>query len=272
MTLRIGCPNICDYCPQGVLRQVYQGQREFTLPSFQDCLENGKVPLSKNLTFMGFGEPFLCRDCVSIIRWSMLTRGHGGSISTTLRGATREGIDALAGLPFTDTIIHVPDDNGRMKLEVTDEWLDLFAYALTRWRHHEEFNISCYGPPHRRLLPLWTASGLRINNYRPHDRAGLLPNEVHAKHRGPLFTCGKRYCGHLLPNGDVCRCCSDYGLQNVWGNLHVNTYDELYHSQAFRDYMKSLNVDGNTPCHYCTDTYHQTNPEDQHKTYENPCD
>ena len=53
ITLKVGCPVNCDYCPQEALLRKYTGVREFTLESFKQAVEGGCVPVSRNLTFMG---------------------------------------------------------------------------------------------------------------------------------------------------------------------------------------------------------------------------
>ena len=273
ITSIVGCPNRCDYCPQALLLSRYPkgAPRVFTLASFQKCIEGGQVPISRNLTFMGASEGFLCPDFVPMILWA-LGRGHRGSLSTTLRGATHAGIDALAGQTgLTDTIIHVPDASGQMHLEPTAEWLDLFCHAIAAWRGHREFIISCFGLSHPKVLEVWKASGVPVNNFGLHDRAGLVPWLHHQKRRGPVPLCGKMFCGHLFPNGDVARCCSDYGLAQVWGNLYRQTYRDIYRGEKFRAYMRSLaDPNSDVPCRYCGDCYHSINPDDRGKTYESP--
>ena len=272
ITLKIGCPNNCLYCPQQLLLSRYQGPKCFTLESFKKCIEGGQVPVSKHCTFMGKGEPFQCPDATKIIRWAMVERGHGGSLSTTLRGCTHEDIEALREMKFTDTIIHVPDAAGQMHIEPDDKWLALFEHAIEAWRHHPDFVISVFGPAHPKVLPTWIKSGIPLVNFGQHDRAGLVPWLKHGDRGAPVPLCGKMFCGSLLPSGDIVRCCSDYGLENRWGNLNQMTYRECYRSQAFRDYMLSLKDPKATPrCRFCMDGYHSINPEDRHKTYENPC-
>lgn len=271
ITLKVGCPNRCDYCPQALLASRYKGETCFTLESFQKAIVGGEVPLKRNLTFMGAGEPFLCPDCTKIIRWAMLERGHGGSFSTTLRGATHEGIEQLKGLPFTDTIIHVPDAMGQMHLEPTNEWLELFEHAIAAWRNHPDFVISVFGPAHPRVLEVWVRSGIPVVNFGLHDRSGLVPWLPHGDRGTPVPFCGKLFCSHLFPNGDVARCCSDYGMENVWGNLFQMKYRDLYRTAAFHDYIKSLTDPAAKPrCRYCQDGYHHVNAEDRNRTYEKP--
>lgn len=272
ITFRVGCPNICTYCPQARLLKAYKGEREFTLDSFKRCIEGGEVPVTRNLTFMGFSEPFMAKDCTKMITWAMKERGHGGSWSTTLRGATHDDIDKLAELDPTDTVVHVPANDGRMNLEPDDHWLDLFKHAIAAWRHHREFVISVFGIAHPKVKPIWEASGIPVVNFGLHDRAGQIPWLHHTYIKGPLPLCSKRWCGHLLPNGDVCRCCTDYGLENVWGNLNTQKYMDLYRSEKFREYMKACGSESDdVPCRHCTDGYRQTNNEHKHLSYENPC-
>lgn len=278
ITLRVGCPIRCTYCPQALLLSKYKGEREFTLESFKRAIEGGKVPLSRNLTFMGASEPFLCKDAIAIMRWALLERGHLGSISTTLHNATREDIDAVAAMRdrLTDTVLHTPADDGRMAgLKVDAAYVDLYAYALQKWRNNQDFVVQIFNSkPHPALLKVLQESGVVIPCWPVHDRAGLLSTSggwivETGRRTGPIPLCGKQFCGHLFPNGDVARCCNDYGLANVWGNLFTSTYYDIYHSQKFRDYIKALErPDSECPCRYCHDGFHQVNTEDRGKGYD----
>lgn len=283
ITLQIGCPMRCLYCPQEVLLARYpkDDPKSFTLESFKHCLRT--VPVSRHLTFMGASEPFVNKEAVEMMVWSH-ERGHELSISTTLRGATKEKIDAISNLRMTDVIIHVPADDGRMNLEPTDEWLDLFQYAISKWRHYPEFLISTFGNAHPKIYSIWLESGIEIHNFGYHNRAGLLSGRLpegpvrdlpysYGTHKldGSLQICGKQFCGHLLPNGYVVRCCNDFGLECVWGNLNTDNYEDLFKTPKFKAYIKSLqDPNSDIPCRYCKDCYKEVNPEDRHKTYDRP--
>lgn len=280
ITLKIGCPMNCSYCPQELLLKKYpkDAPRAFTLESFQKCLAS--VPVTRHLTFMGACEPFQNKQATAMMQWSH-DRGHELSISTTLFGATHEDIDAVAKMRMTDMVVHVPADDGRMNLEPTDEWMELLKHAVAAWRHNPEFLISVFGRPHPKILPFWLESGIPLVNFTYHNRAGLLsgrhqdmagralpfPSGVH-RNPGQLPICGKQFCGHLLPNGDVVRCCNDYGMECLWGNLNENTYAEIYAGEKFKAYMRSLaDPSSEIPCRYCHDGFKSVNKEDRHKTY-----
>lgn len=278
VSLRIGCSVNCSYCPQSVILSKYQGPREFTLESFKNTLETGQVPVTRRLTMMGSCEPFLCKDALKIMQWAFLERGHMGSLSTTLSGITKEDIDAVAEMRdrLSDTIIHAPGTDGRMPgLKVDEQYVELFSYAIEKWRNNPDFVIQVYDtPPHEAIRKIWEDSGVHIPRFGLHDRAGLLPNLTgpyvkHGRHSGKLPICGKQHCGHLMPNSHVYRCCNDFGLFCDWGSLLEHTYYELYHTQKFRDYIKSLeDPNSEIPCRYCFDGYKQCNVEDRNKGYD----
>lgn len=283
VTMKVGCVPNCSYCPQSIFVKRYKelcdtSRMEFTLETFQETVEKGQVPLSKNFTFMGFTEPFGCNDTAKIMQWALRERGHMGSLSTTLHGITHEDIDIVAGLKdrLTDLVLHAPSNDGRMRgLKVDDHYCELFKYAIEKWRGGTDFVIQAYdNPPHEKIYPIWAASGIPIPCYGLHDRAGLLPDlqgpyVKHGSHKGPLPICGKQLNGHLLPDGTLIRCCNDWSLFCRWGNLRQNTYYEIFHSQKFRDYIKSLeDPNSDVPCRRCHDGYKQLNVEDRNKGYD----
>ncbi len=279
ISLSVGCPIACTYCPQAALLRVYKGPRHFTLETFKKAIEGGQVPLSRNLTFMGHCEPFCCPEATAIMRWALCERGHMGSVSTTLQHCSYEDIDSLASMRdrLTDTIIHCPADDERMPgLRVDDAYVEKFKYAIRVLRDNPDFVLQVYDTnPHPAIHKIWADSGIHIPRFGLHDRAGLLPNlrSPYVKHgpqtNGKVPLCGKMFCGCLWPSGDLGRCCNDFGQASIWGNLFQTTYYDCYHSQKFRDYIKSLEDPNSTPpCRFCHDSFHQLNVEDRNKGYD----
>lgn len=275
ISLRIGCPIRCTYCPQDLLLSKYVGPREFTLDSFKRVFETGQVPLTTNCTFMGTCDPYLCKDATKIMRWALQERGHMGSVSTVLTFCSYEDIDALAEMKdrLTDTIIHCPADDARMPgLRVNAEYVEKFKYAIKVLRNNPEFILQVYDTnPHPAIHKIWADSGIHIPRFGLHDRAGHLPslNVTHGPRPWPVPICGKLFCGHIYPSGDLGRCCNEWAFENIWGNLLEKTYYECYHSPAFYAYVKSLQgPDTNPRCRWCHDAYHQQNVEDRSKGYD----
>ena len=253
VSLKIGCVNSCAYCPQALLKN-YKGERVFTLESFTRCMSRGLVPASRHLSFAGYSEPFGCPDCAAIITRAHRV-GHTVSLYTTLRGATHKDIDALAQVPMADVILHLPADDNRMGFIVDHEYAELVRHAYQAWGHNENTRIACEsGPLHPWLLTGGDKWFLGI--YKAHDRAGELPGLPHTRHTGPLPYCGKRECGHLLPNGDVVCCTNDYELKRVWGNLFRNTYADIFKGLPYLAYMARVKEqDVEIPCRHCQDDF-----------------
>jgi hypothetical protein len=278
VSLAIGCPVRCDYCPQDLIKSVYQGARYFTLDSYKQTLEVGQVPITVNQTYMGACDPYICKDATKIMRWALQERGHMGSVSTILQYCSYEDIDALAEMKdrLTDCVIHCPADDNRMPgLRVDSEYVEKFKYVIRVLRNNPGFVLQVYNTnPHAAIHKIWADSGIHIPRYGLHDRAGHLPNlqgpyVKHVTHPFPIQICGKLFGGHIYPNSDLGCCCNEWNMERIWGNLLVNTHYELYHSQKFKDYVKSLQGPNTTPrCARCSDSFHQINPEDRNKGYD----
>jgi len=56
----------------------------------------------------------------------------------------------------------------------------------------------------------------------------------------------------LLPNGDVCLCCNDYGMDHVIGNLVSSDYSSLFQSKEFQNVRDKLSqYDSDIMCRTC---------------------
>lgn len=130
ITTRIGCSNICEYCPQAKLIKNYTENRhghriekrftedgdikvlqkmlvhdylnkdknretEMTLDTFKKCLST--VPSSVDIHFTGYTEPFENESCIDMIS-HVLEKGHRVSINTTIVGMTKDTVDKLEAL------------------------------------------------------------------------------------------------------------------------------------------------------------------------------
>lgn len=255
--------------------------RRFTLDSFKRILDVGQVPTNIAITYMGACEPWVNPEATQIIRYGMKERGNPGSWSTTLVGITHADIDAVADLDPSDTVVHVPADDGRMNVNVDDKWLSLFEHAIAAWRHHRDFVISVFEhAPHPKIRAIWEKSGIPIPCFALHSRCGQIPWLGKVTHQGPLPLCSKRFRGHLYPNGWLARCCNDWTPgapdnpnNTTWGNLWETPYKEMFRSEKFRQYMRKCGSDSEPcPCRNCSDSYRQTNYEHQHLSYANPCE
>lgn len=265
-TLAVGCPNVCDYCPQKVLLSKYKGDRVITLDNYKRCMET--VPVSRHLTFAGQVEQFVNPDCAQIMKWAR-DRGHEMSMSTTLSHISHADIDMVASIPMRTTVVHVPADDGKIHMPIDAAYLDRLQHAVNAWKHKPDFIIAVYGQPHPAVLPIWNASGVPIVNYGLHDRAGNLPDLAgvkHDRHRGKLPICGKVLVGHLYPNGDLSLCCNTYSLEVIFGNLFQQSYASCFEGEAFRAFIKKVRSENeDNPCRRCHDSFKSVNVEDRER-------
>jgi len=102
VTTYIGCPNMCDYCPQELLIKTYKGKRRMDIDDFKKILEN--VPTDVEIHFSGFSELFFHKDCVSFLKEAF--KRHQVVVYTTTRGMTDKIVEQIKDMPFKMFVIH----------------------------------------------------------------------------------------------------------------------------------------------------------------------
>jgi len=232
ITTRIGCANMCAYCPQDLLVRAYQrrgGDMVMRMGTFAVCLHD--VPRNVQVGFTGMCEPFLNPSAVLMIEHAV-AKGHGVYVSTTL---------------FSLFAVHLPAEKGD-RIPADDAYgTMLHAVAKSRIKNLAfHFHGDRVHPAARRVL------GERaVKQARLISRAGNVPGAKMAAHAGPV-TCRRKF-GHpvLLPNGDLLLCCMDYGLRHVLGSLLHTSLEGIYQGQAFRQALAASGRDGGSLCHAC---------------------
>ena len=244
ITTMIGCPLMCNFCPQDNLRDAY-GKEEvkyMTLDTFKTAVD--KLPWDARIDFSGMSEAWVNPECSNMLAYA-LERGHNVAIYTTLYNWDNATVDQVADLltQYTSQIevfsIHFPDEYGNMKgWKYSTEWEYAFR-AMSGIVQHlgiklEAMTMSDHGKIHQDLQHL----GIQLYNWFGHDRAGSLnkeqvkeqPINFITRHEKPVV-CGKtsKYDQVvLLPNGDVVLCCMDYDTKHILGNLLTQSYDDLF--------------------------------------------
>ena len=122
VTTKVGCSNVCEYCPQSTLIRRYRERigsdkdTMMSLDTFKKCIST--MPTDIGLNFTGYVEPFLNPECTDMIIHAF-KKGHEMLLNTTLMGMTIEDWDRLRneGVFFHHGVhVHLP-------LAVTDEVL-----------------------------------------------------------------------------------------------------------------------------------------------------
>ena len=267
---------MCNYCPQDNLRDGYGkvDDKYMSLDTFKRALDG--IDVSVRIDFSGMAEAWVNPEASKMLEYA-LQRGHRVAIYTTLYNWSREDVDAVAELmtSYTDQFevfsIHYPDNLGNMKgWKYSEDW----EYALRVMQSvcqltgikTEGMTMSGEGEVHPALAHL----GIRLWNWRGHDRAGSLDLgqvkeqavQIAPKHSIPI-RCGKtpRYDQNVvLPNGDVVLCCMDYDRKHILGNLCNNTMEEIRRQEPFKNLLME-NARGefstNSLCRTCTDAVAQ---------------
>jgi radical SAM protein with 4Fe4S-binding SPASM domain len=277
ITTMIGCPLMCNYCPQDSLRDAYGDDVKYmSLADFKTIVD--QVPLDVRLDFSGQAEPWVNPACTDMVEYA-LQRGFRLAIFTTLYNWDETTVHSMGQLllvyaPQIEIFkIHFPDEKGNMRgWKPSAEWeyayIGMRTIVQSAGIHYEAMTMSDDGvhPAIKHLPGVGVSHGWGIVAM---DRAGTLNREqvkgqtlqVTPRHEHPV-TCGKtaEYNQRvLLPNGEVLLCCMDYAKKHVIGNLLTeHEYKDLDHTLEMKRIIEinSLNqFSKDTLCKSCTYAY-----------------
>lgn len=243
----------CSYCPQPLLISRYSKReastlRKMTFDTFKACLD--KVPTYVEILFAGMAEPWINVACTKMLLYAW-ERGHPLAVYTTCSGMTLTDVDQFKNIPFIHFCIHLPDALGQMRMQVTNEYLEVVRMCK---RTIDNSNFVVYGPLQADVKK-FLGRDLPDSSLGLISRAGNLPSRAIVPKTGPLHcpACGPELNHNiLLPNGDVALCCMDYGLDHVIGNLVHQDYEDLFKSEAYQRAMRGLKDDTiDIKCRHC---------------------
>lgn len=272
VTTMIGCPLMCNFCPQDNLRDAYgtEAPKYMSLETFKTAVD--KLPWDARIDFSGMAECWVNPNCTDMLEYA-LKKNFNVAVYTTLYNWDKETVDRVGDLmvehpgQFEVFSVHFPDEYGNMKgWKYSTDWEYAFR-AMTAIVQHvgiklEAMTMSDHGKIHKDLQHL----GIQLYNWFGHDRAGSLnkeqvkeqPINFITRHEKPVV-CGKapKYDQIVLqPNGDVVLCCMDYDQKHILGNLLTNSYDELFTGAEMQRILaenaKSC-YSNNSLCKSCTD-------------------
>lgn len=274
ITTMVGCPLMCNYCPQDTLRDAYGDDVKYmSLEDFKTVID--KLPKDVRLDFSGQAEPWTNPACTDMFEYAM-GQGFKAAVFTTLYNWDETTVHRMGELIMNhaDQIeifkIHFPDEAGNMKgWKFSEAWeyayLGMRTIVQAAGIHYEAMTMSDDGvhPAIRHLPGVGVSHSWSI---AAHDRAGTLdtervseqPIKFGPKHRGPV-KCSKTAKFNqnvLLPNGEIAICCMDYAKKHVVGNLLQHNYAGIQTSAGMQ-YLLEQNARNewteNTLCKSCTD-------------------
>lgn len=261
-TLNIGCPNNCLYCPQKTFINKYfekdkNRKKEMTLEDFKAILVN--VPKDVDIDFAGFGEPFVNPEAIDMMEYAT-SNGYRVHIYSTLRELDLEKLERLKKIPISSFIVHLPDEDGLIKLKVDDNYLEVLRKFVSLNIPNTDYmvigRIHHLIPPiinrHLESTPIVTrGKNIDKSKFPEHitfselkeicipDTTKVLCNRRFSnKTKGDRPTCTETTI--LLPDGTLVLCCQDWGLKHQLGNLYENTYLEIINGPVMKRIEDSM--------------------------------
>jgi len=268
ITTVIGCPLMCDFCPQVTLRETYTDPVKYlSFANFQTIV--AKIPKHVRIDFSGMAEPWINPECNKMLEHT-LSSGYEVAVYTTLVGMTPSNTDVfielLKAYPQQIKILclHLPDEEGHLRGWKNSE---VYQYALTQvlqldpdMKKHIGFQVMTMHKTSQLHSDLSHLIIPELNKqWNGHTRAGSLSGKIlndidpTPQHHLPVSCGSTPFYDHnvLLPNGDVVLCCMDYALKNIIGNLLTSSYEDLYLSPVMVSLMKENKKFGYSKCSIC---------------------
>lgn len=247
LTLAMGCRLDCHFCPQRLLLGRYFSENKNRSPMMGfECFKQvlDKVKRGGTICFSGMCEPFLNPECDDMIVYAY-EKGYRISLLTTLVGLQRESIDKLKNVIFDEVTLHIPDEEGNSKFEITDSYLenlDLFHQNI------KISNYSCHGTIHPKVKNRIDKE--KFVSSAMHDRSGNLDYGVKCNQKGELICIVGTNDGYgnwtpeVLPDGTLLLCCMDYGMKHVLGNLLDMRVNDIFNSNEYRLVQRGMKEEG----------------------------
>lgn len=192
VTLKIGCANMCSYCPQKTILNSYKGNRDMSFETFKKILSNTSKDIQ--IHFSGFCEPFLS-ECAEDFMLYAFDQGYSVVLFSTLQGLTQEKVNKLKRIKFDEVRIHQYDGP---------------SFNTTTFEKNIEMFKTIH--PNMTISPVINISSRASNNFK-------------AEHKEGKVLCNRINCNVVLPNGDLVLCCNDYSLRHYLGSMLNENYD-----------------------------------------------
>lgn len=230
VTLAMGCKLDCYFCPQKLLLNQYftKDNRRKSIMSYEDFKNiTKKIKHGGTICFSGMCEAFLNPKCTDMILYAY-EQGFRISLLTTLVGMKKGDVFRLRGVEFDEITLHIPDEEGNSKFDITDEYIEVLECF------HNTFHISsysCHGTIHSAVKKYIDNSVFYSNKMI--NRAGNLDYGRKYSPNGEIVcmvgTIGKygNWTPEILPDGTVLLCCMDYGMKHVLGNIITMDIPEI---------------------------------------------
>lgn len=251
ITSRIGCKNMCKYCPQKLLISNYPKNPKYNIMSFDTfkrCLK--KVPKNVRIDFSGMAEPWLNKNCTRMILYAYKHGFKRIAVYTTCVGMTMIDVRKIENIPFEIFCIHLADAGDNTKIKVDNQYLKVLK--MIKKSKIKKIQFMAMGKVHHKLRPLFTNVSENLQMTTRGGNIKFLPQVFKLGHITCNWPQGLQH-NILLPNGDILLCCTDYGMTRVLGNLLKDSYGDLFKGKEFKNILKLLKNEnkGDIICRHC---------------------
>jgi len=240
----IGCVVDCAFCPQRTLEKTYKSDvRRMSFDDFKTLLD--KLPQEIRITFAGFTEPWLNRDCTDMALYAH-ERGHKVAAFTTAVGMKIDDVIRLKDIPFADGpnsgfCLHLPDQERIAKHPINSNYIKVIEVFGQVCHEIKNFQLMCMSQTVHESVrhvfsnahypEFWSRSGNLLNEFsqKPEllNYAHIVKSVYHGESPKTCNQIEDIYHNVVLPNGDVYLCCQDYALKHKLGNLFEEDYDDI---------------------------------------------
>lgn len=271
ITTMIGCPLMCNFCPQDKLLRAYKDPvRVLTMENFQTALS--KIPKDFKIVFAGFTEPWANEHCTDFVEYA-LESGRDIAIYTTLFRMTPDDVDRLVALykiypkKMSEFVVHLPDNQGNMIGWKPSDDYEYALSTLTKKINSSSFmtmdqNSKTHSSVKSTVKPVQWYLHTRANNLDTTKLGGQTFYQPPKYDFVVECTRDKNLTSSvMLPNGDLALCCMDYGLKHIIGNILKQNYDEILHGvelEKIKRLNNTLEYTEEVLCKSCNDGYCRT--------------
>ncbi len=248
LSLTIGCKVDCIYCPQKLLLNRYYSERKdrknkLSFEDFKIALD--KVQAGATISFCGMSEPFLNERCADMICYAY-EKGYKISLLTTLVGMTMEDFNKIKTIKFDSFVLHIPDEEGHSKFEITGEYRKLLE-SVNKTIDIDYY--SCHGNVNSLIQDIidkekyaGIALGNRAGNLEGFEKMSTYKNGRIACYHGSEAQVGG-WAPVMFPDGSLVLCCQDYGMKHVLGNLITQSWLEICEGEEYKKFKNGLTDD-----------------------------
>ena len=221
------CNRTCSFCPRSN-KKVYPNRNlhisEDTVIKL--CNDLTEINFNNRIGFVGFGEPLLHKNifnCLRIVR-DIIPDIKWLDVNTNGDNLTKEVIEELYEAGCTHLAISMYDEDSTLHFEELKGSIPISII----YRHH--YNSD--------------------NNYNLNivNRTEMLENKNISYNDKPCYI--PFYKAVIDWNGDVMLCDNDWGRNNIFGNIHNETFKNIWFGEKFNNIKRRLS-NSRKECHPC---------------------